>query len=221
MSKNNTNISALDVSGYNQRPVANKFFQQPKSSGKLALILPGLRYTCDKPLLYYTTEVLLNRGFDVLQLWADYATPDFQDLTQAEQSRALFEDSSALLRAGNNAGSYELLLLAGKSIGTLTMTLLLTQDQGLLSTTTIWLTPLLYLPPVSQVIKDLQGPAFIAGSDADPTFDLEVLSQVMDSPHISSLVVKDGDHSLEVSGDPHRSLQELTRVTNSLSSFLI
>lgn len=220
MSKNHLNISALDVTGFNQRPVPNKFFQQPKPSGKLALVFPGLRYTCDKPLLYYSTQVLLDKGFDVLQLWADYATPDFQDLTQVEQSRSLFEDSNALLGAAKEASSYDLLLLEGKSMGTLTMTLLLTQDQGLLSAITIWLTPLLYLPPVSQVLKELKGPAFIAGSDADPTFDLEVLSQVMDSPNTSTLVVRDGDHSLEIPGDPHRSLQELSRVTNSLSSFL-
>lgn len=220
MSRHNLDKSVLEVSGFNQRKVPNKFLRQPKSPGKLALIHPGLRYTCDKPLLYYTTEALLEKGFDVIQLWADYTTPDFQELTQAEQSRCMFEDSSALLSAGKQARSYDLLLLGGKSIGTLTMTLLLNQDQKMLSATTLWLTPLLYMPPVVKVIKQLQGPAFIAGSDADPTFDMEVVSEIIEIPNISTLVVNGGDHSLEIPGDVHRSLQELSRITNSLSSFL-
>ena len=220
MSRNNVDKSVLEVSGFNQRKVPNIFFQQPKSSGKLALIHPGLRYNCDKPLLYYTTEALLQKGFDVIQLWADYTTPDFQDLTQAEQSRCLVDDSSALLSAGKQTRSYDLLLLGGKSMGTLTMTLLLNQDKKMLSATTLWLTPLLYMPPVVQVIKELQGPAFIVGSDADPTFDMEVVSEITETPNISTLVVNGGDHSLEIPGDVHRSLQELSRITNSLSSFL-
>lgn len=220
MSRNNVDKSVLEVFGFNQRKVSNIFFQQPKSSGKLALIHPGLRYNCDKPLLYFTTEALLQKGFDVIQLWADYTTPEFHDLTQAEQSRCLFEDSSALLSAGKQTRSYDLLLLGGKSIGTLTMTLLLNQDQKMLSATTLWLTPLLYMPPLVQVIKELQGPAFIAGSDADPTFDMEVASEITETPNISTLVVNGGDHSLEIAGDVHRSLQELSRITNSFSSFL-
>jgi len=220
MSRNNVDKSVLEVSGFNQRKVPNIFFQQPKSLGKLAVIHPGLRYNCDKPLLYFTTEALLQKGFDVIQLWADYTTPEFQDLNQTEQTRCLVDDSSALLSAGKQTRSYDLLLLGGKSMGTLTMTLLLNQDKKMLSATTLWLTPLLYMPPVVQVIKELQGPAFIAGSDADPTFDMEVVSEITETPNISTLVVNGGDHSLEIPGDVHRSLKELSRITNSLSSFL-
>jgi predicted alpha/beta-hydrolase family hydrolase len=220
MSRNNVDKSVLEVSGFNQRKVPNIFFQQPKSLGKLAVIHPGLRYNCEKPLLYFTTEALLQKGFDVIQLWADYTTPEFQDLNQTEQTRCLVDDSSALLSAGKQTRSYDLLLLGGKSMGTLTMTLLLNQDKKMLSATTLWLTPLLYMPPVVQVIKELQGPAFIAGSDADPTFDMEVVSEITETPNISTLVVNGGDHSLEIPGDVHRSLQELSRITNSLSSFL-
>ena len=220
MSRSNLDISALDVSGFDQRPVPNKFFRQPKPSGKLGLILPGLRYTCDMPLLYFTTEVLFEKGFDVLQLWADYTTADFQELSQAEQSRCLLEDSSALLNVGVQTSSYENLIIGGKSIGTLSMTLLLNHDQDLLSRTTIWLTPLLYMQPVAQVLQELRGPAFIAGSDADPTFDMEVLSQILETPHISTMVVKGGDHSLEIPGDAHRSLQELSNVAKNISIFL-
>lgn len=220
MSRSSFELSELDVSGFNQRQVTNKYYRQPKSTGKLSLILPGLGYTCDKPLLYFTTEVLLAKGFDVLQLWADYSTLEFQELTQIEQSRCLAEDSRALLAAGRGANSYDLLVLGGKSIGTLSLSLLLNQEPGLSSATTFWLTPLFYLPLVSQEVKDLQGPAFIAGSNADPTFDIDLLSQIMETPNKSSLVVKGADHSLEIPGDPIKTLQELSRLTENFINFL-
>ena len=220
MSRSNFELSELEVAGFKGRPVANKFYRQAKASGKLALILPGLGYTCDKPLLYYATEVLLAKGFDVLQLWVDYSRLEFQELTQVEQLKCLTEDSRALLAAGKGANSYDLFVLGGKSFGTLSLTLLLNQDPGLASSTTFWLTPLFYMPPVAQALKRLQGPAFIAGSDADPTFDMQVLSQIMETPHKSSLVVKGGDHSLEIPGKPLQSLHELSRLVESFSNFL-
>jgi hypothetical protein len=220
MSRSSFELSELDVPGFNQRQVTNKYYRQPKFTGKLSLILPGLGYTCDKPLLYFTTEVLLAKGFDVLQLWADYTTLEFQELTQIEQSRCLAEDSRALLAAGRGANSYNHLVLGGKSIGTLSLSLLLNQEPGLSSATTFWLTPLFYLPLVAHTVKDLQGPAFIAGSDADPTFDTDLLSQIMETPHKFSLVVKGADHSLEIPGDTIKSLQELSRLTENFINFL-
>lgn len=220
MSRSHLELSELEVAGFKGRGVPNKFIRQPNPSGKLALILPGMGYTCDRPLLYFTSEVLLAKGFDVLQLWANYSTLEFQELTQTEQSQCLAEDSRALLAAGRGANSYDIFVLGGKSIGTLSLTLLLNQEPGLSSATTFWLTPLFYLPPVVRVLKELQGPAFIAGSDADATFDLDVLSQIMETPHKSSLVVIGGDHSLEIPGNPLQSLQELSRLTESFSTFL-
>ena len=46
------------------------------------------------------------------------------------------------------------------------------------------------------------------------------MAQILETPLKSSLVVNGADHSLEVPGNPMQSLQELSRLTESLSSFL-
>jgi len=57
----------------------NTFFWQEENTDHLALILPGLNYTCDMPLLYYTAQFLIADGADVLQVKYDY--------TQTPQSK--------------------------------------------------------------------------------------------------------------------------------------
>ena len=219
MSRNQYTISCLEVYAHQEIPLSNKFIKHKTPSDRLALIFPGLRYTCDMPLLYYSTELLLERGCDVLQLWIDSEAPEFERISQAELTQQLLEYSEALLIAGKNGGTYNDLLLVGKSLGTLTMTLMLTNDQAFLNETTIWFTPLVNLPPVSQVMLSLSGPAFIAGGDADPTFEQEAVSQIKAKANTTVTVLKDANHSLEIPGDPIRSLQILSRVLIDLTGF--
>ena len=220
MSRDNFIISSLDVIGSNDRLVQNEFIQQKESSGKLALVFPGLRYSSDKPLLYYTTEILLARGYDAIQLWADYRLPEFQNLSQAEKSIQLIEDGKALLHSGLQARDYSNLVMVGKSLGTLTMAFILTEDVKLPTLMTVWFTPLIHLPPVSQVVLDLPGPAFVAGSDADPTFESGTVSQILSISHITTQVIEGADHSLEIPGEPLRSTQILASLMANLTDFL-
>ena len=221
MSRNQYTISRLEVSVHQEIPLTNKFIKHQTPSDRLALIFPGLRYTCDMPLLYFSAKLLLERGCDVIQLWIDSDTPDFQGISQAELTQQSLEYSQALLTAGKNGGAYKDLLLVGKSLGTLTMTLLLTNDQAFLNETTIWFTPLLNLPPVSQVMLSLSSPTFVAGGDADPTFEQEAVSQIKAMPNTTLTVLKDANHSLEIPGDSIRSLQNLSQVMIDLAAFTI
>jgi hypothetical protein len=51
-------ITTLSQSDFSHN-VPNTFFHQEINNGHLALILPGLNYTCDMPLLYYATQIML------------------------------------------------------------------------------------------------------------------------------------------------------------------
>jgi hypothetical protein len=212
-------LSSLEITAQQERPFYNKYFKQKIPTQSLALIFPGLRYTCDKPLLYYTTQLLLDQERDVIQLWLDYGAPKYKELSQAEQTQYALEYSTALLSAGKNSGSYTEFIIAGKSMGTLMMTLLLTKFPELRQETTIWLTPLVNLPPVSQAISSLIGPAFVASGDADPIFDQGAVSLFKTKSNLTTRVIKNGDHSLEIPGDQLNSLQVLSNIMKDLDSF--
>lgn len=220
MSRSSYDITSLEVTNRAGSHVANKFFNQTEGADSLALILPGLRYTCDMPLLYYTTEVLLIKGFDVLQLWSDYSSTEFASASQAEQAQSLLGDSQALIEAGHKPEKYRRTILVGKSIGTLSMALLLSINSELAIQPTIWLTPLLNLEPVALAVKNLKGPAYIAGSSADASFNTELSNQIQSLPNMRVDVIENADHSLRIRNDASRSLQVLAQVVTNLDSFI-
>lgn len=216
MSQKSVSIQSLDIRGYGELPLANRFYRQAVASDLLAVVFPGLRYNCDKPLLHYTTQALLARGADVLQVWADYTRPEVQDLGQAEQTLRMVADAQAAIKAGRGQGPVSRLVLAGKSIGTLVIALLLSQENSPRSAATIWLTPLLQIPFVTQSLLDIKAPAIVVGGTADATFDPEAVRQMESNPHIQLLQVEGGDHSLEVAGDPQRSIAALSRIVDCI-----
>jgi hypothetical protein len=220
MNRSQLTLSILEVPAHKDLPFSNKYVQQSKPADSLAIIFPGLKYTCDMPLLYYTTQLLLDQGRDIIQLWSDYRAPEFKELSQAEQTQSTLEYSSGLVAVGKDARWYKRFILVGKSMGTLTMTLLLTKFPEFRTETSIWLTPLVNLPPIQQAIDSISGRAFVAGGDADPTFDQENISLYKSNPNISVTVLRNADHSLAIPGDQLGTLQVLSRFLKDLTSFL-
>jgi len=212
--------STLDITGENEQPIINQFIRQHASSENLAVLYPGMRYTCDKPLLYFSTELLLSRGYDVLQLWSGYDTQEFEQLSQAEKTIQLIRDGQELLDAGRKASTYGELLLCGKSLGTLTMAFILNDGLDQKNLKTIWFTPLINLPPVSEAILALQSPAFIAGSRTDSTFSSGPVDEIRSKAGTSLVISDKADHSLEILGDTTASLKVLDRVITKLSEFI-
>lgn len=220
MSRDQYKIGPLEIVGENEHPVANQFIRQESPTEKLAILYPGLRYSCDRPLLYYTTEMLLSRGYDVLQLWSNYGGADFDQLSKAERTIQIIADGQALLNSGRQSGSYEKLLLCGKSLGTLTMAFILNEDHDLSDATTVWFTPLIHLPPVSEAILNIAAPGFIAGSLADSTFSAGPIDQIKSIADTTTYITDHADHSLEIPGDTLKSLKILHQVMVKLSELI-
>ncbi|HLE15712.1 MAG TPA: hypothetical protein VI776_13275 [Anaerolineales bacterium] len=211
-------ITSLEISRQDGGSVPNRYYRQAGSPQALAVLFPGLRYTCDKPLLHYTTSALTTLGMDVLQLWTDYNRAEFASLSQAEQVLWYLEDARSALQTGQGQRTYSRLVLVGKSIGTLTMALLVGQgDSAYIQASTIWLTPLLNLPIVAQAAQSLQGKALIAGGSGDATFDLQILQAIRAQRNVKILVFEGANHSLEIPGEPRRSVQILGEVVQGIA----
>ena len=210
-------ITALNISGHSDSAVPNKFFRQSGSATELAVIFPGLRYTCDMPLLYYPTRLLLGRGADVLQLHTDYNHPDFEQASPLARAQWLGADALAGVQTGLTMRPYDRLILVGKSIGTLEIGFLLAGGIAA-SATTIWLTPLLHQPLLVQAASQCRAPALFIASDADSTYDPAAMQRIQQACGARSLILSGANHSLEVPGDPLRSVQYLQAVVESIAS---
>jgi predicted alpha/beta-hydrolase family hydrolase len=209
-------ITTIPIRGYAGRPLPNRLFRQARAH-RLALILPGLRYSCDMPLLFYPARLMTQRGAAVLQVLSDYTQAAYQSASKAEQARWLAEDAQAALKAGLAAGDFQEVILIGKSIGSLALASLVA---GGVEAPSIWLTPLLRQPFLIEAARQQKGPALFIGSSSDPTFDLEQLQRIQATGKGESLVIAGADHSLEIPGDVFASLEILRQILERIQAFL-
>jgi hypothetical protein len=209
-------MNQLEISTSTGEPLANRFLRQSRLADSLAVVFPGLRYNCDKPLLYYTSQALAMRGIDILQSWIDYNQAEMESLSQTDLTLRMVSDAQAMLTTGLQARPYKKLILVGKSIGTLVMAFILSQELPLKIANTIWLTPLLQIPFVTATIQNLTTPAIVAGGTSDTTFDPASVALLDGLPNLSFLCVEGANHSLEIPGDPRRSLTAISDLVDRI-----
>ena len=211
-------IESIDIPGSGGDRVPNTFFRQQGGTGHLAVVLPGLAYTCRSPALYYPTLLLLD-GFGADVLWVEYDyfwRPGFSELPEREQDRSLFADAEAALRCALSRGTYERLTLMGKSLGTRAMARLLADDTapppGRVEA--VWMTPLLSEDSVRERMRERGVRSLAIVGTADPQYAPEALVGV---EHVA---IEGADHGLEIRGDAWGSLKALERVLRDIEAFV-
>jgi hypothetical protein len=169
--------------------------------GRCAVVLPGVRYFSQAPLLWFAREAAQAAGWSVLEL--SERAPADQDPFDWMRDRA----GRALDAAG--AGTVAVI---GKSLGSAAAPL--AAERGLAA---VWLTPLLIRPDVAAALRDSPAPALLVGSTADPSW----ADGELPANETAEVLEFEGlDHSLQVEGDPLASLDVLRQVTERIGAFL-
>ena len=169
--------------------------------GRCAVVLPGVRYFSQAPLLWFAREAAQAGGWSVLEL-SERAPADEEPFTwmRDRAERALDStDASTVAVIGKSLGSAAAPLVA---------------ERGLLA---VWLTPLLIRPEVVSALAGSTAPALLVGSSADPTWSD---GEQPGGDAIEVLELEGLDHSLQVEGDPVASLDVLRMVTERIGDFL-
>jgi pimeloyl-ACP methyl ester carboxylesterase len=165
-----------------------------------------------RPDLHYTRAVLRAQGLAVFEVWWDAGSaPD----------DALEEWLDANVRAAQAAATREhsLALLAGRSLGTMAVARAVSNAEWERNAVpTVWLAPLLRQPLVIEALARLRSPAFIAGGDADPAFDVRAAER-MRRGGFDVVVLEGADHALEVD-DPAASARLLADLVERLRAFV-
>ncbi len=213
--------SAITITGYDSQPLPNLFLKQEGVTDQLALVFPGLNYSADMPLLYYSAQLLLARGADVLNVGYEYGKrADFASADAETKMAWIAADSRAALDAALQARTYRRITLIGKSIGTRAVALLAADDPRLRTARCIWLTPLLHdAGLVEKIRRGGQRGLFIAGT-ADSHYDAAVLPELVRSTAGKSLIIAGANHSMEIAGDVFASLRALEEILRVTADFL-
>jgi predicted alpha/beta-hydrolase family hydrolase len=171
-------------------------------AGRCAVVLPGVRYFSQAPLLWFAREAAQARGWSVLEL---------SERAQAEEEPFAWMRDRAE-RALDSASEADTVVVIGKSLGSAAAPLV--AERGLAA---VWLTPLLVRPDVVAALRAASAPALLVGSTADPTWSD---GEQPGGDGIEVLELEGLDHSLQVEGDPLASLDALRQVTERVGAFL-
>ena len=173
--------------------------QHEGDPSRCAVILPGIRYFSQAPLLWFAREAAQAGGWSVVEV--DERAP--RDREPFEWMRGQAE------RALEAASGAERIVVIGKSLGSAAATLV--------SGPAIWVTPLLNRPELAAAIGSAGAPTLLVGSTADPTWADGV---VPEGESIEVMQLDGLDHSLQASADPLASLDVLRDVTARVGAFL-
>jgi dienelactone hydrolase len=216
-----THKMTLPVTGYRGEAVPNRFFQQDRATDHLAVILPGLGYHADLPLLHYSGQLLLHCGADVSVVdYAYHQNQAFRAAPETEQGRWLMAVVNAAWDAASSRRPYTRFTLLGKSLGTLATGQLVATRPELATARTVWLTPLLGNDRLVGQMQRHRGPSLIAIGTADRAYDAQALATIQGETGAKVIVVDGADHSLDLPGDVLGSLQVVERVVRALDWFI-
>ena len=173
--------------------------QHEGDPSRCAVILPGIRYFSQAPLLWFAREAAQAGGWSVVEV--DERAPRDQEPFGWMRSQAE--------RALETASGAERVVVIGKSLGSVAATVF--------SGPAVWLTPLLDRPEVAGAVGSAIAPTLLVGSTADPTW---AGGAVPENASVEVLELEGLDHSLQVSRDPIASVDVLRDVTARVGAFL-
>jgi hypothetical protein len=166
--------------------------------GRCAVVLPGVRYFSQAPLLWFAREAAQAAGWSVLEL--------SERAPAGEEPFEWMRDRAGRALDFTQAGT---IAVIGKSLGSAAAPLV--AERGLPA---VWLTPLLVRPEVASAVR---APALLVGSAADPTW---AGGEHSGNDSVEMLQFEGLDHSLQAEGDPLASLDVLRQVTERIGQFL-
>lgn len=169
---------------------------------RCAVLLPGMQYTTQAPLLWFAREVATAQGWSALEVLD--SLPDGAEPFGWARDRAR--------RALDHVAGVGEVVVIGKSLASGAAGLV--ADRVLPA---VWLTPLLNERRVADDISRAPRPALLVGGSEDPAWAPDVLpdSGLLQVVHLDGL-----DHSLQRPADPTASLDALRVVAGRVERFL-
>ncbi|WP_432254628.1 hypothetical protein [Limimaricola sp. AA108-03] len=165
----------------------------------LAVVLPGLRYGCDRPLLRGTAALFERAGCDMARLAFDYAEDEaFMTAPDAEQFARIAADGRDIGAHLSAMRAYERVWLIGKSLGTLSMGAALSAGIGASERTrAVWLTPSLLGTPLLSWMRNWPGVGVAVLGTEDPSNRPELLEALGRQPGLTLRMVAGADHGFD------------------------
>lgn len=189
-------------------------------SKKLAIIIPGMGYTKDRPLLYYAGKLLTAAGYELLHIEFTNLPKKIRGNRELILKTAIqcYDQASTRL-SSTDFSAYTDLLFVGKSIGTIVAARYIAEHN--LDARQIWYTPLQETLDIAFAGTTGVVPESILAfiGTADPWSDIPKLLTTAAENHLDIHVYKDCNHSLETN-DVDKNIEILRDVMHITEDFV-
>lgn len=186
---------------------------------KLAIIFPGVGYTCAKPLLYYTAQLAAKYDYEVIRLDYGMDIHNFKGRTMEDLIPVAVTAKERILAQMKeiNPIQYKDILMISKSIGTVIACKV--QEELAWDKKTarhFWMTP---IPLTLPYLENFSG-LFVAGT-GDPYISKELVEKAaFEHPDKTGKIFPGCNHSLEIHGDTKGNIQRLSEVVEKLREMI-
>jgi len=192
-----------------------RLIEQKEDTNNLVIVLPGAGYTTQAPLLYFTTGLFFNKGFDVLHINYTFSKQEMSALNERDLAR----DVQFVIDNAIKDKKYSNYYVVAKSIGTKVLRYLL-DNTMLKDAKVVWLTPLLQNDDVFNAMVNSDNTGLcIFGEEDSVCFITERFEKLKNNQNLILKVVNGGNHSLELDKEPINSIEILKSVISDINEF--
>lgn len=188
---------------------------------KLAVFFPGIGYTVDRPLLYYSQKLAKKYGYEIKLLPYD----GFPDGVRGDKDKMVASFNIALEKSKEmlddvDFNSYDEVLFIAKSVGTVVATKI---AEELYSRDNLWRTKLravLYTPLEATFRFEIDSAIVFSGM-ADPWVGGAdtTIPKICYDKGIKCITFEEANHSLET-GDIQRDLEYLSHILKMTEQYI-
>lgn len=160
---------------------------------KIAVLFPGIGYTCDRPLLYYAGKCAGKAGYEVLAVpYGDFPGGVRGDREKMEYCFRHALDQAKEILKGIIWSEYEEILFVGKSVGTIVASAYAKEYN--LDVRSIVMTPL------ADTFAFLEGKTdnvIVFHGSNDPWAETSLIKQICEEKEYPLILTEGANHSLE------------------------
>jgi predicted alpha/beta-hydrolase family hydrolase len=210
-------FNPLPLKMHDGRPLPHTFFEGDGAG--LMVVLPGLHYGPDGPVLYHLAKRMQTSGWDTLGL--TYGFQASMAFPWAAHAAETLSECEAALRQVLPRRSYARLGVVGKSLGTILLVQLCAQGAVPESAYVAHLTPPIGNPIFHSAFIDTRQPAYIAIGTRDSFYDEAALGALAGKRPAFVRVLEGADHGLDVSGDLTATLSVVGQIVEDSAAFFL
>jgi len=188
---------------------------------RLAILLPGVGYNNDMPLLYYSSKVLNSKGYSILKVNYRYKdNEEFNNASFKEIRKWIRADVIASTETLFKENEFEEIVLVCKSVGTIAGIESLKTIKELRTAKIIWQTPLIHMDEIVNDLNEIENESLILIGTNDQCYVKENIDLLGAKKNYKNIIIPDADHRLEVSGDIQQSIKIIETITKEISNFI-